>query len=100
GFSRTTFGYLGNDDTLCALRQLKGSRLCGIQALYRHSEPPTLDLAVGDEGPGDVDRDVARHGEPYPLGASRFGRNGRIYADDLAPQIQQRASAVPRIDGG
>src|SRR5690606_20723193 len=55
-------------------------------------------VAVGDEVRHDPPGEVRRDRESVPLIESGPARDGRVDPDDLAPQVHERPTRVPRVD--
>src|SRR5262249_10956868 len=72
----------------------------GVQFPDLDTQATTMDLAVGSQRLEDVLGQVAGHGQPDALEAAVARLDGRVDADHLAFQVDQRAAAVARIDGG
>ena len=68
--------------------------------LYADTEEGPLHGTRIDEFVADPLGQIDRHGKADAFATAAVGRDGRVDADDLSLQVDQRSTAVTRIDGG
>src|SRR5690606_8109375 len=101
-FRRGVFADLADDDAASGGGKVELSRRFGREGDGAHAQVAAPDIAIGDQTLRNAARDGRRDREAQPDAAPRGARgaDGRVDADDLALQVDQRAAGVARVDRG